>query len=802
METKGIASFKEDQDIIDIYDAVIEGKVAILPRNFWGKGEVFQHRLKLCFRYVVLQKLNMEPEDILLRIKRPFLRKYKLDYVVYQLQSKGLQELLIDVFPEIGHKNIINVKLPEIGSTDEEIINIYDAAIEGKLAHFPKGFWGNHEEEVMHRLKLSLRYVVLQKLKIHPQDILLEVTSLFLSKYKLDYVVYQLQSKGLQELLIDVFPEIEFENKAIINLYNAAIEGKLTRFPRGFWGNHEEEVQHRLKLCLRYLVLEKLKIKPENILLRVQQPFLIKYKLHQAVYKRQSKGLQELLIDVFPEIGHKNIISVKLPENGYTDEVIINIYDAAIEGKLAQLPNGFWGKNEEEVQHRLQLCLRYLVLEKLKIKPHEILLRVQKPFLVKYKLDYVVYQRQFKGLRELLMNIFPEIEFEDKDIIEVFDAAIEGESAQLPRGFWGKHEEEVLHRLQLCLRYLVLEKLKIKPHEILLRVQKPFLVKYKLDYVVYQRLSKRLQALLSDIFPEIEYTDEDIINRYDAVIEGRLDRFPHGFWGKEEEEVQHRLKLCLRHVVLQKLNMEPEDILLRVKRPFLRKYKLDYVVYQLQSKGLQELLIDVFPEIGHKSIINVKLPEIGSTDEEIINMYDAVIDGKLAQLPHGFWGNNEEDVMHRLKLSLRYVVLQKLKMKPQEIFLKVTRPFLIKYKLYYAYKRQSKGLQELLLEVFPEIEYKDEAIINIYDAAIEGKLAQLPNGFWGNSEKEVQHRLKLCLRYVVLQKLNIEPQEILLEVTTSFLMKYKLFHCVYERQTKGLDELLKEAFPEIDKRKG
>ncbi|ADO59796.1 DUF4046 domain-containing protein [Paenibacillus polymyxa] len=582
METKDISSFKEDQKIIDIYDAVIEGKLAILPRNFWGKyEEEVQHRLKLCFRYLVLQKLKIKPHEIRLRVQKPFLIKYKLFNAVYQRQSKGLRELLMHIFPEIGYM------FPEMEYQDEEIINIYDAALEGRLAQFPQGFWGNPEEEVQHRLKLCLRYLVLEKLKIPPHEILLEVTWLFLSKYKLNYAVYQLQSKGLQELLIDVFPEIEFENKEIINLYNAAIEGKLTRFPRGFWGNHEEEVQHRLKLCLRYLVLEKLKIKPENILLRVQQPFLMKYKLHQVVYKRQSKGLQELLMHIFPEIEIES-------------EDIIDVYDAAIEGKLAQLPNGFWGKHEEEVQHRLQLCLRYLVLEKLKIKPHEILLRVQKPFLVKYKLDYVVYQRQSKGLRELLMNIFPEIEFEDKDIIEVFDAAIEGESAQWPRGFWGKHEEEVQHRLQLCLRYLVLEKLKIKPHEIRLRVQKPFLVKYKLDYVVYQRQSKRLQELLSDIFPEIEYTDEDIINMYDAVIEGRLAQFPHGFWGKEEEEVQHRLKLCLRHVVLQKLNMEPQEILSEVKTSFLMKYKLFHCVYERQTKGLDELLKEAFPEIDKR----------------------------------------------------------------------------------------------------------------------------------------------------------------------------------------------------------
>ncbi|ADO59794.2 DUF4046 domain-containing protein [Paenibacillus polymyxa] len=511
---------------------------------------------------------------------------------------------------------------------DNDIISMYDAVIEGKLAKLPHGFWGNHEEEVQHRLKLCFRYVVLQKLKIKPQEIPFEVQQSFLIKYKLYSAVYKYQSKRLKELLNDIFPEIRYtdQDEYIINMYVAALEGKITHLPHGFWGDNEDDIQHRLELCIHYLVLQKLKIKPQEILSEVTSPFLMKYKLHYA-YKRQSKRLTDLLFDVFPEIGHTDIINVKLPEIVSTDEDIINIYDAALEGKIGQWPNGFW-RDKEVLQHRLKLCLRYVVLQKLNIKSHEILSKVKRPFLVKYKL-YYAFQLQSKRLTDLLFDVFPEIghtdehvvnnilhgvESTDEEIINIYDAAIEGKIDKLPRNFWGNHEEEVQRRFKLCFRYVVLQKLKIAPQEILSEVTNPFLIRYKLDYVVYKRQSKRLSELLLDIFPEIrdqkeyvvniilpekESTDEDIINVYDAAIEGKLTQLPHGFWGNDEEEVQHRLKLCLRHVVLQKLNMKPQEIHSEVKRPFLIKYKLYYYAYRRQSKGLKELLSDTFPEIDN-----------------------------------------------------------------------------------------------------------------------------------------------------------------------------------------------------------
>ncbi|MBP1309042.1 regulator of sigma D [Paenibacillus sp. 1182] len=510
---------------------------------------------------------------------------------------------------------------------DQDTIDIYDAVIEGKIGRFPPGFWGNHEDDIQHRLKLCLRYVVLQKLKINPQEILSEVTTSFLIKHKLYNAVYKQQSKGFKELLNDIFPEIRYtdQDEYIINNYDGTIEGKITHLPQGFWGDNEENIRHRLKLCLRYVVLQKLKIKPQEILSEVTSPFLMKYKLHYA-YKRQSKRLTDLLFDVFPEIGHKDIINVKLPEIVSTDEDIINIYDAALEGKIGEWPYGFW-RDKEVLQHRLKLCLRYVVLQKLNMQPHEILLKVKRPFLVKYKL-YYAFQLQSKRIADLLFDVFPELgnkkehvvkkilpgsESTDEDIINMYDAAIEGKIAKLPRNFWGK-EDVFQHRFKLCFRYVVLQKLKIAPHEILSEVTPPFLIQYKLDHVVYRRQSKRLTDLLFDIFPEIrdqkeyvvniilpekEYTDEDIINVYDAAIEGKLAQLPHGFWGNDEEEVQHRLKLCLRHIVQQKLNMKPQEILSEVTRPFLIQYKLYHGAYLRQSKELKELLGDTFPEIDN-----------------------------------------------------------------------------------------------------------------------------------------------------------------------------------------------------------
>ncbi|ADO59795.1 DUF4046 domain-containing protein [Paenibacillus polymyxa] len=593
MEAGTISSFKEDQDIINVHDRLIDGKIARLPRNFWGNNEVAEHRLKLCLRHVVLQKLNMEPEEILSEVTQTFLINYKLFNAVYKCQSKRLQEFLIDTFPEI-----------EYG--DKEIINIYDAAIEGKIERFPKSFWGEGKV-FQRRLKLCLRYVVLQKLEIAPQEILLKVTTTFLIKYKLFNVIYQRQTKGLTDLLMDMFPEIRYTDEEIINIYDAAIEGKIARLPKGFWGNHEDDIQYRLKLCLRYVVLQKLKMQPQEILIKVQSPFLVKYKLDYVIYQRQSKGLQELLIDIFPEIGYKE-----------KDEEILNVYDATIEGKLAKLPKGFWGSHEEEVQHRLKLCLRYVVLQKLKIAPQEILLEVTSPFLMKYKLFNGVYQHQSKGLRDLLINIFPEIEHgdghninnilsekqsTDEEIINMYDAALAGKLAQMPPGFWGNHEGEVQHRLKLCLRYVVLQKLNMKPHEIHMRVQKKFLIQYKL-YYAHQRQPKGIKELLIDVFPEIGYTDKDIINIYDAVIEGNA-RLPRDFWG-DEEVVQHRFKLCFRYLVLQKLKIKPQEILSKVTPSFLMKYKLSYIMYKRQTKGLEELLTDTFPEIDNRkgSLVN------------------------------------------------------------------------------------------------------------------------------------------------------------------------------------------------------
>ncbi|ADO59481.1 DUF4046 domain-containing protein [Paenibacillus polymyxa] len=583
------------------------------------------------------------------------------------------------------------------------------------------------------------------------------------------------------------------EDQDIIDMYDAVIEGKIARLPKGFWGNHEEEIQHRLKLCFRYVVLHKLKIQPQEILYGETTSFLKKYKLFNIVYQRQTKGLKKLLNDIFPEIG-------------YQDEDIISMYNAVIEGELPQLPNGFWGNDEEEVQHRLKLCLRYIVLQKLKMKPHEILFKVKRMFLAKYSLYHGVYHRQSKGLTELLNDTFPEIgyvlpgmEYQDEEIINTYDAVLEGKLAQLPPGFWGNYEEEVQHRLKLCLRYVVLQKLKIHPQEILFVVKKQFFMKYMLFYA-HKRQSKGITELLNDTFPEIGYTDEDIINIYDAATVGKLTNLPRSFWG-EDEVFQHRFKLCFRYIVLQKLKMKPYEIHLRVTDSFLKKYKLSYCVYQRQSKGLEELLNDIFPEVGYTDEHNINniIPEVEYTDESIINMYDAALKGEIVRLPKGFWGHNKEDNLHRLILCLRYVVLQKLKMKPHEILLEVKRPFLMKYKLYYAHQRQSKGLNELLIEVFPEIGYEDEVIINIYDAAVEGKLAQLPHGFWGDKEV-LQHRLKLCLRHVVLQRINMKPQEILSEVTKPFLIKYKLYYGVYQRQrhSKRLKEFLIGIFPEIN----
>lgn len=90
------------------------------------------------------------------------------------------------------------------------------------------------------------------------------------------------------------------EKNMILAIYQELIEGKRTKFPNSTWSFREEGLR-TFRLCLEYLVYEKLKLNRTEILEVASKKFLYTYKLAGASQKLFNDNICEAFIYGLPD---------------------------------------------------------------------------------------------------------------------------------------------------------------------------------------------------------------------------------------------------------------------------------------------------------------------------------------------------------------------------------------------------------------------------------------------------------------------------------------------------------------------
>lgn len=175
-----------------------------------------------------------------------------------------------------------------------------------------------------------------------------------------------------------------------------------------------------------------------------------------------------------------------------------------------------------------------------------------------------------------------------------------------PEGFWMPTTNN--RRVTEILRYLFLDKLKIKEYEVAKEIlTADFIYEYELSILIEkadrppEMNDGEFFYLLWYVFPEKRPTeDELIIKVYNDVLSGRRKNFPRGYFLKNSR-VEHRAIVCFRYLCEEVLKLDAEGICRTFTKTYgiktLSKYKLKMLV-DIVYESLFHLMNAAYPELS------------------------------------------------------------------------------------------------------------------------------------------------------------------------------------------------------------
>lgn len=175
-----------------------------------------------------------------------------------------------------------------------------------------------------------------------------------------------------------------------------------------------------------------------------------------------------------------------------------------------------------------------------------------------------------------------------------------------PEGFWMPTTNN--RRVTEILRYLFLDKLKIKEYEVAKEIlTADFINEYELSILIEkadrppEMNDGEFFYLLWYVFPEKRPTeDELIIKVYNDVLSGRRKKFPRGYFLKNSR-VEHRAIVCFRYLCEEVLKLDAEGICRTFTKTYgiktLSKYKLKMLI-DIVYESLFHLMNAAYPELS------------------------------------------------------------------------------------------------------------------------------------------------------------------------------------------------------------
>lgn len=234
------------------------------------------------------------------------------------------------------------------------------------------------------------------------------------------------------------------------------------------------------------------------------------------------------------------------------------------------------------------------------------------------------------------------------------------------------------------------------------------------------------------------YTNEilDDIECYKAVLDGRLKRFPRGFWTKP-------------------WSLQSASVLTR----YLLEDRLKYTEKDIKEKFNVSLLKD--------SRLTSLLKLFGDSPYGVIdNAYPGVFKPwEFRVVPNGFWEDKKNIVD-----AIRWLVETKLGNNREKVCKEFNNELLIKHNLATL---KVHGMYNLLEMVYPG-EFKP------------WELSVVPTGFWDNKKNIIQ-----AVRWLVETKLDNNRERVCKEFTRELLNK----HCLASIGKYGVYNLLDMAYP-------
>ena len=180
-----------------------------------------------------------------------------------------------------------------------------------------------------------------------------------------------------------------------------------------------------------------------------------------------------------------------------------------------------------------------------------------------------------------------------------------------PEGFWMPTTNN--RRVTEILRYLFLDKLKIKEYEVAKEMlTADFINEYELSILIEkadrppEMNDGEFFYLLWYVFPEKRPTeDELIIKVYNDVLSERRKNFPRGYFLKNSM-VEHRAIVCFRYLCEEVLKLDAEGI--------CRTFTKTYGIKTLLKYKLKMLIDIVYESLFH--LMNAAYPELSGEQEK------------------------------------------------------------------------------------------------------------------------------------------------------------------------------------------
>ena len=177
-----------------------------------------------------------------------------------------------------------------------------------------------------------------------------------------------------------------------------------------------------------------------------------------------------------------------------------------------------------------------------------------------------------------------------------------------PEGFWMPTTNS--RRITEILRYLFLDKLKMKEYEVAkAALTADFINEYELSVLVEkaerppEMNDGELFYLLWYVFPDKRPSDDELIIKvYRDVLSGKRKNFPRGYFLKNSQ-VEHRAIVCFRYLCEEVLKLDSEGICRTFTKTYgiktLSKYKLKMLV-DIVYESLFHLMNAAYPELSGK----------------------------------------------------------------------------------------------------------------------------------------------------------------------------------------------------------